>query len=57
MTKQHEELIKLVTEMREAQKKYFATRSREWLNVSKKLEKQVDHVLAESTLFHQTMFE
>lgn len=57
MTKQHAELIKLVTEMREAQKKYFATRSIDWLTTSKKLERQVDHVLAESTLYHQSLFE
>lgn len=33
--------------MREAQKKYFATRSREWLTESKRLEKEVDNDLLE----------
>jgi hypothetical protein len=33
--------------MREAQKNYFATRSREWLTESKRLEKEVDNVLLE----------
>ena len=33
--------------MREAQKNYFATRSREWLTESKRLEKEVDNDLLE----------
>ena len=33
--------------MREAQKNYFATRSREWLTESKRLEKEVDNGLLE----------
>ena len=33
--------------MREAQKNYFATRSREWLTESKRLEKEVDNYLFE----------
>ena len=33
--------------MREAQKNYFATRSREWLTESKRLEKEVDKGLLE----------
>ena len=33
--------------MREAQRNYFATRSREWLTESKRLEKEVDNGLLE----------
>ena len=40
-----EEFVKLVTEMRVAQKKYFKERTGSSLIESKKLEKQVDQVL------------
>ena len=31
-----------VCEMRTAQKQYFATKSRDWLNESKRLEREID---------------
>ena len=39
------EFTELVLKMRTAQKNYFATRNANYLNESKKLEKQVDSVL------------
>ena len=37
------EFIKLVAQMREAQRNYFKTRDRSWLGKSKALERQVDN--------------
>lgn len=39
------EFADIVQKMREAQKRYFKTHSREWLEKSKTLEKQVDTIL------------
>lgn len=39
------EFADIVQKMREAQKRYFKIRSREWLEKSKTLEKQVDTIL------------
>lgn len=44
----NQEFTELVREMRQAQKDYFRTRSREALEKSKQLEKAVDAVLAQS---------
>lgn len=41
------EFADLVEKMRDAQKKYFRTRDKETLSVSKSLESQVDKILAE----------
>lgn len=40
-----EDFRDLVRRMRSAQKKYFATRDKNWLIVSKELESQVDNLL------------
>ena len=42
-----DEFVKLVYEMRKAQKEYFRTRSKEVLQQSKQLERRVDTLLAE----------
>jgi len=41
-----EEFRDLVRRMRNAQKQYFQTRERNWLNLSKKFEREVDKELA-----------
>ena len=41
------ELADLVEKMREAQKNYFKTRDKDSLDISKRLESQVDKILAE----------
>lgn len=41
------EFVKIVYEMRKAQKEYFRTRSKEVLLQSKQLERRVDTLLAE----------
>lgn len=43
----NEEFIKLVVEMRQAQKSYFATRSHKYLNIAKEKEKLVDIAIKE----------
>lgn len=45
MTEQ--QFYELVKEMREAQRAYFKTRDKSWLNKSKDLEKQVDQAIKE----------
>ena len=42
-----EDLVKLVKEMREAQKEYFRTRDKSMLQRSKELEKAVDKYISE----------
>lgn len=37
------EFVKLVAQMREAQRNYFRTRDHSWLDKSKALERQVDN--------------
>lgn len=39
------EFVKLVAQMREAQRNYFKTRDRSWLAKSKALERQVDNLI------------
>ena len=46
----------LVTQMRKAQKSYFSTRSRQALELSKKLEREVDNALI-NTPEHQTALD
>jgi uncharacterized membrane protein len=41
-----------VREMRKAQKHYFATKSKDWLNLSMKWEKIVDSELNQPNLFN-----
>ena len=41
------QFVATVSEMRNAQKSYFRTRSPEFLNRSKKLEKEVDNAVAD----------
>lgn len=41
----------LVAQMREAQRRWFKTRDRKWLERSLELEKQVDEALTEKPLF------
>lgn len=40
------EFVEKVAAMREAQRQYFKTRDKEWLNKSKSLEREVDKMLA-----------
>lgn len=46
MTQAANGFILKVAEMRTAQKEYFKTRDNQWLNQSKKLEREVDKMLA-----------
>lgn len=39
------EFVKLVAQMREAQRNYFKTRDHSWLAKSKALERQVDNLI------------
>lgn len=55
MTQPANAFIFKVAEMRNAQREYFKTRSVEWLNRSKKLEKEVDTILASLTTPQKTM--
>ena len=41
------DFMALVKEMRQAQKSYFQTRNRDWLDKSKELERQVDKAIRE----------
>lgn len=47
--------IMKVAEMRNAQREYFKTRTPEWLNRSKKLEKEVDALIASLTTPQKSM--
>ena len=51
-----DEFVKLVYEMRKAQKEYFRTRSKEVLQQSKQLEKRVDEYLRDKENNQQTLF-
>ena len=51
------EFEKLVYEMRSAQIKYFRTRSKDVLQLSKQLEKRVDEYLVDKKNKQQTLFE
>lgn len=51
------EFIELVREMRNAQKEYFRTRSKDWLNRSKELEREVDAQLQSINNTQQTLFQ
>ncbi|BFM40739.1 hypothetical protein OLK001_26650 [Synechocystis sp. LKSZ1] len=42
------DFVEIVREMREAQRNYFATRSKNWLTKAKRLESWVDGVLESS---------
>lgn len=42
------QFYQLVKTMRDAQRNYFATRDRQWLDRSKELERQVDDVIAKT---------
>lgn len=50
------EFVKLVYEMRKAQKEYFRTRSKEVLQQSKQLERRVDEYLRDKENNQQTLF-
>jgi hypothetical protein len=50
------EFIELVREMRNAQKEYFKTRSKDVLNRSKELERKVDAELQSINNTQQTLF-
>lgn len=50
------EFIKLVADMREAQRNYFKTRDRSWLDKSKALERQVDNQIAVMNNPQQDLF-
>jgi hypothetical protein len=50
------EFIELVREMRNAQKEYFKTRSKDALNRSKELERKVDNYLQSINNTQQTLF-
>lgn len=50
------EFEKLVYEMRNAQKEYFRTRSKEVLQQSKQLERRVDEYLRDKENNQQTLF-
>ena len=51
------EFIELVREMRNAQKEYFKTRSKDVLNRSKELERKVDTELQSINNTQQTLFQ
>ena len=51
------EFIELVREMRNAQKEYFKTRSKDVLNRSKELERKVDNYLQSINNTQQTLFQ
>jgi hypothetical protein len=51
------EFIELVREMRNAQKEYFKTRSKDVLNRSKELERKVDAELQSINNTQQTLFQ
>lgn len=51
------EFIELVREMRNAQKEYFKTRSKDVLNRSKELERKVDAELQSINNAQQTLFQ
>lgn len=55
----HQEFYALVESMRNAQKKYFETRNREWLKTSMQLERKVDEEIksAKETANQTTLFE
>lgn len=48
------EFVKLVYEMRKAQKEYFKTRDKSVLSKSKELERKVDSFLAQQVINQQT---
>lgn len=50
------EFVKLVADMREAQRNYFKTRDRSWLDKSKALERQVDNQIAVMNNPQQDLF-
>ena len=50
------EFVKLVAQMREAQRNYFKTRDRSWLGKSKALERQVDNQIAATNNPQQDLF-
>jgi hypothetical protein len=51
------EFIELVREMRNAQRAYFRTRSKDALNRSKELERKVDNYLQSINNTQQTLFQ
>lgn len=51
------EFIELVREMRNAQKEYFKTRSKDVLNLSKELERKVDAELQSINNTQQILFQ
>jgi hypothetical protein len=51
------EFIELVREMRNAQKEYFKTRTKDALNRSKELERKVDAELQSINNTQQTLFQ
>lgn len=53
---ENKEFIKLVADMREAQRNYFKTRDRSWLDKSKALERQVDNQIAAMNNPQQDLF-
>ena len=50
------EFVKLVSDMREAQRNYFKTRDRSWLEKSKALERQVDNQISAMNNPQQDLF-
>ena len=50
------EFVKLVADMREAQRNYFKTRDRSWLDKSKALERRVDNQIAAMNNPQQDLF-
>ena len=50
------EFVKLVAQMREAQRSYFKTRHPAWLEKSKMLERQVDNQIKAMTDPQQDLF-
>ena len=50
------EFVKLVAQMREAQRNYFKTRDRSWLAKSKALERQFDNQIAAMNSPYEDLF-